>query len=92
MKTIIAGSRSATAHDVSMAMNDCPFLHEITEVVSGCAFPADWTIGKGAGVIRNQVMADYADALVGIWDGDSRGTKNMLAEAKNGIRTFLWRI
>jgi hypothetical protein len=42
-------------------------------------FPADWnTHGKAAGPIRNQQMAEYADALiVFIWDG-SRGSIDML--------------
>lgn len=41
-------------------------------------FPADWDIhGKAAGHIRNKQMADYADALLLIWDGESRGSKNM---------------
>lgn len=42
-------------------------------------FPADWqTFGKSAGYIRNQQMAENADALVAFWDGKSRGTKNMI--------------
>jgi len=46
-------------------------------------FPADWdTHPKSAGPIRNRQMAKYADALVAIWDGKSRGTKNMIEEAK----------
>lgn len=42
-------------------------------------FPANWDeYGKAAGPIRNQQMAEYADALiVFIWD-DSRGSKDML--------------
>ncbi len=45
-------------------------------------FP-DWKkYGKSAGVIRNQEMADNADALILIWDGQSRGSANMKAEAK----------
>lgn len=41
-------------------------------------FPADWdTHGKAAGAIRNKQMADYADALLLIWDGSSRGSANM---------------
>lgn len=41
-------------------------------------FPADWEKhGKAAGPIRNKQMADYADALLLIWDGESRGSKNM---------------
>lgn len=46
-------------------------------------FPANWDLyGKSAGVIRNSDMADYADALIAFWDGKSRGTKNMIAEAR----------
>lgn len=41
-------------------------------------FPADWDqFGKAAGHIRNKEMADYSDALLLIWDGESRGSKNM---------------
>jgi hypothetical protein len=44
-------------------------------------FPADWeTHGKAAGPIRNRQMAEYADALLLIWDGHSRGSKNMRQE------------
>ena len=31
--------------------------------------------------MRNARMAEYADALIAIWDGSSAGTKNMLQEA-----------
>ena len=42
-------------------------------------FPADWDqYGKSAGFIRNHDMAEYADFLVAFWDGESRGTKNMI--------------
>ena len=42
-------------------------------------FPANWnTYGRAAGPIRNKEMADYADALILIWDGKSRGSANML--------------
>lgn len=43
------------------------------------AFPADWdTHGKAAGPIRNRAMAEFADGLLAFWDGQSRGTKNMI--------------
>lgn len=42
-------------------------------------FPADWnTFGKSAGYRRNAEMAAYADMLVAVWDGESRGTKHMI--------------
>lgn len=37
---------------------------------------------KKAGPIRNAKMADNADALIAFWDGQSRGTKNMIETAK----------
>jgi hypothetical protein len=45
-------------------------------------FPADWQQhGKSAGIIRNIKMAQYADALIAFWDGESRGTKHMIDTA-----------
>ena len=42
-------------------------------------FPADWKkLGKSAGPRRNLEMAGYADGLIAIWDGKSRGTGNMI--------------
>ena len=56
-------------------------------------FPADWDkYGKAAGPIRNQQMADYADALVAIWDGKSRGTRSMIDRAKKkGLLVYVYR-
>lgn len=46
-------------------------------------FPADWgRHGRAAGPMRNAEMARYAQALIVIWDGVSRGTKNMIETAK----------
>jgi hypothetical protein len=48
-------------------------------------FPANWIkYGKAAGPKRNKQMAIYADAYIAFWDGESKGTKNMiqLAERK----------
>lgn len=45
-------------------------------------FKADWKLGRFAGFLRNREMANYADALIAFWDGKSRGTKNMIEEAK----------
>lgn len=46
-------------------------------------FLAAWdSFGNAAGPIRNAEMADYADVLLAFWDGKSRGTKSMIAEAE----------
>lgn len=45
--------------------------------------PADWIKnGRAAGPIRNAHMASLADALILIWDGESKGSASMLREAK----------
>ena len=56
--------------------------------------PAEWGIyGNSAGPIRNRKMAGMADALIAIWDGKSRGTKNMIDVAKSsGLKVFVFRI
>jgi hypothetical protein len=49
-------------------------------------FPAQWKEhGKAAGFIRNEEMAEYADALIAVWDGSSAGTKNMIDKAKEKL-------
>ena len=54
-------------------------------------FPADWNgLGKRAGFVRNAEMADYAEALVAVWDGKSRGTANMIQVArKKGLKVYV---
>jgi hypothetical protein len=46
-------------------------------------FYADWRgLGKIAGIKRNEVMGDYADALILVYDGKSKGSTHMLKYAK----------
>ena len=41
--------------------------------------PANWDYhNKGAGHKRNAFMAEVADELIAVWDGESTGTKNMI--------------
>ena len=48
---------------------------------------------KLAGLNRNLQMADYADALVAIWDGYSHGTRHMIETArKKGLRVYVHRV
>lgn len=54
-------------------------------------FPAKWyELGRSAGLVRNVVMAEYADALVAVWDGQSRGTRHMIETAqKHGLKVYV---
>lgn len=46
-------------------------------------FLPDWSkYGRAAGHRRNQAMAQYAEGLILVWDGKSRGSANMLKEAR----------
>ena len=46
-------------------------------------FPPNWRLyGRRAGPVRNREMADYGDALIAFHDGQSKGTANMIKQAK----------
>jgi len=54
-------------------LNDIPIVY----------FYPEWDkYGKAAGPIRNKLMAEYADYLIAFWNGESRGTKNMIEEMR----------
>lgn len=65
--------------------------YQFEGIVPVKVFLADWgKHGKAAGPLRNAEMAKYADALIAIWDGNSRGTKNMIHEMeKLGKKVFI---
>lgn len=45
-------------------------------------FPAIWEEhGRAAGPIRNAEMVRQADGLLAVWDGGSRGTKDIIQKA-----------
>lgn len=55
----------------------------ITHQIPVKKFPADWKkYGQRAGPLRNAQMARYADALVLVWDGESKGSRSMLEKAE----------
>ena len=57
-------------------------------------FVANWKVyGKKAGYLRNIEMADYADALIAVWDGKSKGTKHMIDIAKKkGLKVYVYEV
>ena len=50
-------------------------------------FPADWSIGKSAGYVRNRQMHEYISkypnrGVMAFWDGKSKGTEHSFSLAK----------
>lgn len=47
-------------------------------------FEPDWNkYGRTAGIIRDKAMVSYADAIIAIWDGKSKGTYFTINYAKS---------
>lgn len=51
-------------------------------------FPPDWSLGKGAGYIRNKEMVDVCDKGIAIWDGISKGTKDTIIGLRKQGKLF----
>lgn len=52
---------------------------------------ADWkTYGKKAGPIRNSEMEKVGEALIAIWDGQSKGTLDMINKMKKKGCKYIW--
>lgn len=80
---IVGGARGA-----DMAGERWAHFNGITTMV----FPAKWwsTHGKKAGMIRNAEMARNADALIALWDGNSRGTLDMIKRMAKKPTCIYW--
>lgn len=52
---------------------------------------AEWaSFDRAAGPIRNSKMAEIGDALIAVWDGESRGTLNMIETAsKKNLKIYI---
>lgn len=57
-------------------------------------FPADWNnLGRRAGYVRNREMAQNVEALLAVWDGQSKGTKHMIDTAtRMGLKVHIHRV
>ena len=46
-------------------------------------FPAEWErYGRAAGPLRNRHMVEQCDGIIALWDGNSKGTKDLIATAR----------
>jgi hypothetical protein len=83
-EVVTGGARGVDQLAVVWAkLNDVPYR----------VMKADWNRhGKAAGAIRNVEMARHADALIAVWDGESRGTKHMIQHMEALDKpVFVWR-
>lgn len=62
------------------------------DVVS--TFDPRWNkYGPKAGPVRNTAMAEYADALIAVWDGQSDGTRDMIDTALDkGLNVYVHQV
>jgi hypothetical protein len=76
ISTVLSGSsRGVDRLGIAFARNH----HHPVQV-----FMPEWErFGKRAGMVRNREMAQTAEAVIAIWDGQSRGTRNIIELASN---------
>ena len=53
-------------------------------------FKPDWSLGKGAGFIRNAKVINISDKIVAFWDGISKGTSHSIELAKKQNKEILY--
>jgi len=81
--TVISGA----AKGVDTMGEDYARVNNIPRIV----MPANWSkYGRRAGRIRNEEMAEVAEAVIAIFDGTSSGTAHMIREAESrGLPLFV---
>lgn len=69
---------SIIVHGGATGIDSCGSNYANEWGLSSSVFLPEWDKHrKAAGPIRNKEMAESADALLLIWDGESKGSKNM---------------
>lgn len=84
MKYVEKGIEESNFHITTIVQGGCSGVDELAKTyaiknnIQHKEFKAEWDYhGRKAGPIRNKQMADYADVLILIWNGQSRGSWNM---------------
>lgn len=49
----------------------------------------DWSLGKGAGFMRNKNIVDAGEYVIAFWDGESHGTANSIELAQKANKDHL---
>jgi hypothetical protein len=82
---VSGGAGGADTHAKTIALRDGFHYVEV---------PANWDgpLKKQAGIARNTILVDIADAVIAVWDGKSKGTKDTIDKAEDAgvkIEVFL---
>lgn len=94
MKVAIIGSRNACVDDFSayLPIGCTEIVSGGARGIDACAaafarkhgmkltefLPEYSMYGRGAPIVRNRKIVEYADAVLAFWDGHSRGTKSVI--------------
>ena len=72
---VSGGARGADAHAKKIAFEQGFHYVEV---------PANWDgpLKKAAGMARNSIIVDLADAIIAVWDGQSKGTGDTVGKAE----------
>ena len=97
MKVAVVGSRSIFATDIGIYISDGDEIVSGGAVgVDSCAaeyakknglkltvfLPQYERYGRAAPIVRNKKIVDYADKIVVLWDGKSKGTLSVIKYAE----------
>lgn len=97
MKVAVVGSRSIFSADLGMYISDGDEVVSGGAVgVDSCAaeyakkkglkltvfLPQYDRYGRSAPIVRNKQIVDYADKIVALWDGKSKGTLSVIKYAE----------
>ena len=94
MKVAVVGSRTITVDDLApylppeteeivsggaKGIDTCAREYALANRIKFTEFLPEYEkYGRGATIVRNKKIVEYADAVVVIWDGKSKGTKSVL--------------
>lgn len=81
IREVVSGASEEDVHNGVINVDTLGAIWAIANRIPVKFFPVtdkEWAeIGKPAGPIRNKKMAHYADNLILVWNGVSRGSKSM---------------
>ena len=64
-------------------IDSCAEAYAVTNGLKLTVFLPEYArFGRGAPIVRNKQIVDYADEVLAFWDGSSRGTRSVIEYCK----------